>query len=150
MNRWFLVLALVAMAQWCVFLVAMILGQPISLVRPWIDQVTAMTVAVHLIGACRLGWTRTAPSPVDGPGWALVQAEKHRRKGQVFAVWGLIVSASWLLVRPDSVADGDPIGWQVGLVVAVNAVFQPGVLVAEAVAINARVKLGQMLITTRV
>ena len=150
MNRWFPLLALIALVPWSGSLGAVIPGHSISLVRSRTDQGMATTVAVHLIGACRLGWTRIAPSSVDGPGWALIQAEKHRRKGQVFAVWGLIVGAIWLLVRPVSGDEGGPIGWQVGLVVTVNAGFQPGVLVAEALAIKARVTLSQMLFAARV
>ena len=150
MNRWFLLLALVALVSWNLPLGAMIGGTSLSLVRSRIDQAAAFTGAVHLIVACWLGGTRLAPSPVADPGWALIQAEKHRRKGQVFACWGWVIAASWLLVRPNSVTGGDPVGWRVGLVVAVNAGFHPVVLVAEALAINARVKLGQTLLAARV
>ncbi len=145
MNRWFLLLALAAYISWVRSFGALILGDRIFTVRPQVDFAVLLTVAVHGIGACWLGWTRFAPSPQVGLGWALVQAEKHRRKGGVFASWGAIISASWLLIRPNSAPEGGLVGWPVWGLVAFNLSFQAGILLAEAAVIDARVKLGRRL-----
>ena len=141
MNRWFLVLAGLGVALWIHALGGLILGAPVEAMRPRADRAAAGTLAVHLLGVAWLRRTRLAPSPEVGPAWAFVQAEKHRRKGQVFAGWGAVIGSGWFLARPAST----PIGGMVGFVLALNLSFQPAMFLAEALVIDARVKLGRGL-----
>ena len=148
MNRWFFVLGFTALIQWSSVGGAALLGDSASAIIRRGDVAVLMTVAVHAASGCWLVRTRLRPAADLDPAWAPVQAEKHRRKGLVFAGWGTLVALAWLLVRPSPGAGRDAIAASAWFVVALNWGFQPGMLGAEALAIDARVKLGRRLAGT--
>ncbi len=145
MRRWFPVLALVVSTLWVAVMAALISGGSDRVVQAGFDRAALATLAVHFIGGFWPWLARPKPPAGSVPGWVLVQASKHRRKGVYVAAWGLLIlGLGWVASRLDEPPRAYPggaswfgVGWNLG--------FQPVVFVVEGLGIAAQSRLSRFV-----
>ena len=145
MRRWFPIVALVATIFWVAVMAAGVSGRSDRVVKARLDNAALATLAVHIVGGV---WPWLAQPKLEAnsvPGWVLVQAAKHRRKGVYFAAWGLVIlGLGWVASRLDGPPRASP-GGAFWFAAAWNLGFQSVVFVAEGLGIAAQSKLRQFI-----
>ena len=141
MRRWFPALAILVLTLWGAALAALVTGQSSRTACHRAGWAAWATLAAHGAAIAWFGVARPRAAKAALPEWFLVQAMKHRRKGITLAVWGLaMLGLSWWAIRSEEVSNGWP-DKAVWFGTTFGMGFQPGVLVAEWLAIGALTRL---------
>ena len=141
MRLCFPVLTVLALTLWGMATSALVWDRSSWLAVDRADRAAWATLAVHGVA---LIWSRVShrrESAKDWPEWVRAQASKHRLKGMTLSLWGLaMLGLGWKGIRDEPASGGWP-GQAIWFGISMNLGFQPGLFVAEWLAITAQTRL---------